>query len=132
MIENKNEKIDRVVQLLIWYLNPVFIYMADHTKSEGVLDIAYYLETKADVYQTHQLEMNAAEIMGVPVEINNLWESDLILIGDILESGEMVFCRSESERERFFADFAYNVEMFSMKRRIMISRMKECASIWEQ
>lgn len=126
------KKSEAAVDFLAEKFNPLFIYFADHLMSENIFDIAYYSEEIADEYTICLMEDELSSMLGVPVEINNLKECDTEFAGSILSDGETVYCISEIERSRYLTRIAHEFEKIRIDRAILINRMNECASIYEQ
>lgn len=126
------KKIDAVVEFLRQQLDPVFIYFADHTYTENIFDVAYYSEVVTDEYTTCLLENKLSEMLGVEVELNNLRECDMQFAGEIISDGDVVYCKSDLEKSRFLNSIAREFESMRINRAMLINRIKECESIYEQ
>ncbi len=130
MITKDNSK--KAIEFITDKINPVFIYFADHMISENIFDVAYYSEELLDEYTVCLYENALTEILGVPVELNNLNECDTEFAGEILQDGENVYCRSELERSRYLARISHEFDAIRMNRAMLINRIQECDSIYEQ
>ena len=130
MLERKNR--DAVIEFLRQQLDPVFIYFADHTVTENIFDIAYYSEVVIDEYTTCLLENKISELLGVEVELNNLRECDMQFAGEIISDGNVVYCKSELEKSRFLNSLAREFESMRISRAMLINRLNECESMYEQ
>ncbi|MBE7026206.1 MAG: hypothetical protein E7410_01365 [Ruminococcaceae bacterium] len=126
------EQSNKAVDFITEKINPVFIYFADHMMSENIFDVAYYSEQSIDEYTVCLFENELSNILGVPVELNNLNECDTEFVGEILSDGETVYCKSELEKTRFLNRIAREFESIRINRAMLINRMKECDSIYEQ
>lgn len=126
------EQSNRAIDFVVDKINPVFIYFADHIVSENIFDIAYYSENITDEYTICLFENELTQILGVPVELNNLKECDIEFVGEILSDGETVYCKSELEKSRFLSRVAHEFETIRINRAMLINRIKECESIYEQ
>lgn len=126
------EKSNKVIDILKLKFEPVFIYFADHIASENIFDIAYFSEEITDEYTVCLVENEIAEILGVPVEINNLKECNVEFAGELIADGEVVYCKNELEKRRFLNYIAHEFETIKIKRALLINRMNECESIYEQ
>lgn len=126
------EQSNKAVDFITEKINPVFIYFADHMMSENIFDVAYYSEESIDEYTVCLFENELSSILGVPVELNNLNECDTEFAGEILADGETVYCKSELEKTRFLNRIAREFESIRVNRAMLINRMKECDSIYEQ
>lgn len=130
MFERK--KADAVIEFIRQQLDPAFIYFADHIITENIFDVAYYSEGEIDEYTLCLLENKISEMLGVEVELNNLRECDIQFVGDILSDGDVVYCKSELEKNRFLNGVAREFESMRLGRAILINRIKECDTIYEQ
>ena len=130
MLQQKNR--DAVIEFLRQQLDPVFIYFADHTVTENIFDIAYYSEVVTDEYTTCLLENKISELLGVEVELNNLRECDMQFAGEIISDGSVVYCKSELEKSRFLNGLAREFESMRISRAMLINRLNECESMYEQ
>ncbi len=126
------QKTDAAIDKLKIKLNPVFIYFADHLLSENIFDIAYYSEEITDEYTICLIENEISEMLGVPVEINNLKECNIEFAGELIADGEVVYCKNELEKRRYLNYIAHEFESIRIKRALLINRMHECDSIYEQ
>lgn len=122
----------KAIEFITEKLNPVFIYFADHIASENIFDIAYYSEDTVDEYTSCLFENILSEMLGMPVELNNLKECDTEFAGEILSDGETVYCKSELEKNRYLNRIANEFEIIRINRAMLINRIKECDSIYEQ
>ncbi len=127
-----DKQTENAIEFIVEKLNPMFIYFADHMASENIFDIAYYSENSVDDYTERLYEDMLSEILKKPVELNNLKECDTEFAGDILSDGENVYCKSEAEKSRYLSRMAHELEKIRIDRAILINRMKECESIYEQ
>ncbi len=126
------EQSNKAVDFITEKINPVFIYFADHMMSENIFDVAYYSEQSIDEYTVCLFENELSSILGVPVELNNLNECDTEFAGEIISDGETVYCKSELEKTRFLNRIAREFESIRVNRAMLINRIKECDSIYEQ
>lgn len=126
------EQTKKAIEFITEKLNPVFIYFADHIASENIFDIAYYSEDTVDEYTSCLFENVLSEMLGIPVELNNLKECDTEFAGEILSDGETVYCKSELEKNRYLNRIANEFEIIRINRAMLINRIKECDSIYEQ
>lgn len=132
MFSFNKQKSDAAIDKLKIKLNPVFIYFADHLMSENIFDIAYYSEEITDEYTICLIENELSEILGVPVELNNLKECNVEFVGELIADGEVVYCKNELEKRRYLNYIAHEFESIRIKRALLINRMQECESIYEQ
>lgn len=126
------KKTDTVIEFLRRWLDPVFIYFADHIMTENIFDIGYYSEAITDEYNICLLENKISEILGVEVEINNLKECDMQFAGEIISDGSVVYCKSDFEKNRFLNGIAREFELMRINRAMLLNRIQECESIYEQ
>ena len=132
MFNLDSEKTNAAIEKLKSKFNPFFIYFADHLMSENIFDIAYYSEEITDEYSICLIENEISEVLGVPVEINNLKECNIEFAGELITDGEVVYCKNEIEKRRYLNYIAHEFESIRIKRALLINRMHECESIYEQ
>ncbi len=131
-LDNFCDKKDEAIDFLIEKINPVFIYFADHMVSENIFDVAYYCDETIDEYSICLYENELTKILGLPVELNNLKECDTDFAVEIISDGETVYCKSELEKNRYLACLSHELESIRVNRAMLINRIQECDSIYEQ
>ena len=125
------EKLDKAVEYLNSSLSPSFMYVMEDNDIEKILHILAMFSADIDVYRMGMIELDLSNMLGVTVQIYNTDECDADFAGEILEYGNMVYCKDDLSRKRFLGSVAQECAVVSMKRSLLINRMKECGSIYE-
>ncbi len=108
-----------------------FVYVADHLTEEGVFDVMYYSEKVLDDYDLRLLEQKIEMLLGVPTELNNLKECDIVFISELLNGAKLIYCSDERDKNRFLANMAKKAELMRLEREIMLARLRESGVCYE-
>ena len=126
------DAVEKIVDILVKKADAWFVFIADHRKTEDLYDISYYSDMVLGEYEMRLIEKELESIAGYNAELNNLKECDCVFAAEVLTDAENVFCRNDSERNRFMASFARDAEYMQIKREIMKVRIRECGVAYEQ
>lgn len=125
------DALSQAVEFLRKEIDPSFVYLMEENDTEKILHIVAMYDSNLDVYGVSKIEIELSHIMEDIVQLYNTHECDVDFISEVLQYGDLVYCKDDLMRKRFLGGIAQDCVMENMKRSLLINRMNECGSLYE-